>query len=465
MSSLDNAISVRNLSKVYCLYDRPQDRLKQMFLRKRKKLYRDFWALKDISFDVKKGEALGIIGRNGAGKSTLLQILAGTMSPTMGEVSVNGRVACLLELGSGFNPEFTGRENVYLNGSILGFSRSEMDELFDEIALFAEIGEFMDQPVKLYSSGMYVRLAFAVQACVEPDVLIVDEALSVGDIFFQQKCHTRIEELLNKKTAVVFVSHSMGPVQKYCKNTILLENGRMEFSGISSEAIKRYYTLQRNPDTCLVNGALEKTDKTRKYSSKLLKNDGDSRISFWPENENFIDFSTAVSIGENWARCTAIALCDEEGQACLVFQQGQRAWFYYEFEALQDLLVPFGVVTIANSKNIVVHGKATYQHLVRSFPHVPRGTRIRFRQSIVLNLRAEQYTFSVGLNMIRPEDYDNLEFMSASEIQSRVFRLNHVDRAGTFQVVHRAGKGISLAHFGLCDLPGDSEIGLFGNGT
>ncbi|MCK4785750.1 MAG: ATP-binding cassette domain-containing protein, partial [Desulfobacteraceae bacterium] len=378
-NNLKNAITVRSLSKVYCLYNRPQDRLKQMFLRKRKKLYRDFWALQDISFDVSKGEALGIIGRNGAGKSTLLQILAGTLGPTTGEVSIYGRVACLLELGSGFNLEFTGRENVYMNGSILGFSRSEMDELFEEIASFADIGEFMDQPVKLYSSGMYVRLAFAVQACVEPDVLIVDEALSVGDIFFQQKCHARIEKLLNKKTAVVFVSHNMGPVQKYCRNTILLENGRIEFSGISSESIKRYYSLQRNPDSCFVHSAPDGAGKTKKYPSKLLKENGESGISFWPDYENFIDFSAAVSIGENWAMCTAIALCDEEGQASLVFQQGQRAWFYYEFEALQNLLVPFGVVTITNSKNIVVHGKATYQHLTRSFSHVPKGTRIRFR--------------------------------------------------------------------------------------
>jgi lipopolysaccharide transport system ATP-binding protein len=189
----DIAVSVHNVNKRYLLYDRPQDRLKQsLFWRFGKSYGREFWALRDISFEIRRGEALGIIGRNGAGKSTLLQIIAGTLQPTSGVVHVSGRVAALLELGSGFNLEFTGRENVYLNGAILGFSRGEMEQRFDEIAAFADIGDFMDQPVKLYSSGMFVRLAFAVQACVEPDVLIVDEALAVGDVVFHQKCYARL---------------------------------------------------------------------------------------------------------------------------------------------------------------------------------------------------------------------------------------------------------------------------------
>jgi len=452
----DVAISVRNVGKMYYLYNRPQDRLKQAFLWGRKKLYREFWALRDVSFEVRRGEALGIIGRNGAGKSTLLQILAGTLHPTTGEVRINGRVAALLELGSGFNPEFTGQENVYLSGAILGFSREEMDELFDEIAAFADIGEFIDQPVKLYSSGMFVRLAFAVQACVEPDVLIVDEALSVGDIFFRQKCHARMERLLASNTGVVFVTHDMGTVQKYCKNTILLEKGRPIFQGSSSEAIKRYYSLQRRPDLLSAQLSVEESKKL----SELPEDSDQGGLSFWPDEVAFIDFSSAASIGEGWARCTGIAVCDEEGEPCRVFQQGQRAHFYYEFEALKDLLVPFGIVVIANSKNITVHGKATYQHLAKSFAGVSAGTRIRFRQSVVLNLKPETYTFGVGLNMIEKQVYDKLEYMSVSEIQSKVFRLSHVDQAGIFSITAPIGK-VALAHFGLCDLPGDCEIGLF----
>ena len=195
-SDSDVVISVRSVGKMYRLYDHPQDRLKeQLFWRFGKHYGREFWALHDVSFEVRRGERLGIIGRNGAGKSTLLQILAGVLPPSQGEFGVSGRVAALLELGSGFNSEFTGRENVFLNGSILGISQEEIEQRFDEIAAFADIGDFIDQPVKLYSSGMVIRLAFAISASIAPDVLILDEALAVGDIFFTQKCFKRLDEL------------------------------------------------------------------------------------------------------------------------------------------------------------------------------------------------------------------------------------------------------------------------------
>src|SRR6266542_6439942 len=205
------AISVRGVGKMYRIYDRPQDRLKQMLWRGRRTYGREFWALRDASFEVRKGETLGIIGRNGSGKSTLLQIIAGTLAPSEGEVTVNGRVAALLELGSGFNPEFTGRDNVFLNGSILGFSREEMAARFDEIAAFADIGEFIEQPIKTYSSGMVVRLAFAVIAHVDADILVIDEALAVGDACFTQKCMRFLRRFMEKGT-VLFVSHDISSV-------------------------------------------------------------------------------------------------------------------------------------------------------------------------------------------------------------------------------------------------------------
>jgi lipopolysaccharide transport system ATP-binding protein len=228
------AISTRQVSKMYPLYTRPNDRLKQSlwyalpkFMRgKPRRFYQEFWALREVSFEVKKGETVGIIGRNGSGKSTLLQIIAGTLAPTYGEAQVNGRVAALLELGSGFNPDFTGRENVYLNGAILGLSHAEVEALFDEIAAFADIGQFLDQPVKLYSSGMVVRLAFAVNACINPDILIVDEALSVGDMYFQTKCMGRITQLRDKGVTILFVSHSLQAVKSLCDHALYLENGQ-----------------------------------------------------------------------------------------------------------------------------------------------------------------------------------------------------------------------------------------------
>ena len=218
--SSDIAIRVQNITKTYQIYDKPQDRLKQSLWRGRKQFYREFKALDDVSFEVKKGETVGIIGRNGSGKSTLLQIICGTLAPTSGTVEVNGRVAALLELGAGFNPEFTGKENVYMNASILGLSKEEIDAKYDDIVAFADIGDFIEQPVKTYSSGMYVRLAFAVIAHVDADILVIDEALAVGDVFFTQKCMRFIEQYQENGGAILFVSHDMATVTKLCQSVL-----------------------------------------------------------------------------------------------------------------------------------------------------------------------------------------------------------------------------------------------------
>lgn len=237
------AISVRNLSKSYQIYDKPGYRLMQAVWRGRKRFFREFWALKNISFEVRKGETLGIIGRNGSGKSTLLQLICSTLTPTSGEVEVNGQVAALLELGAGFNPEFTGRENVYMNAAILGISKSRIDAKFQEIIDFAEIGESIEQPVKTYSSGMFIRLAFAVQVCVVPDILIIDEALSVGDIFFQQKCMERMRQLVHRGTTIIFVSHDMSAITRLCGRALLLSAGRIVVDGPPSRVIEQYTAI------------------------------------------------------------------------------------------------------------------------------------------------------------------------------------------------------------------------------
>ncbi|QBQ54826.1 ABC transporter ATP-binding protein [Nitrosococcus wardiae] len=235
-------IDVNRVSKCYHLYQRPQDRLWQSFFRGRKKFHREFWALLNVSLQVRRREAVAVIGRNGAGKSTLLQLIAGTLTPSAGKITVQGRVAALLQLGSGFNPEFTGRENVFLNGAILGFSRTEIERRFDEIAAFAEIGNFIEQPVKTYSSGMTMRLAFAVSACLEPEVLIIDEALAVGDAVFQFKCRERLQDLIAKGTTLLFVSHDMSAVKSFCHRAIYLENGQKKAEG-EPEHISEYYFM------------------------------------------------------------------------------------------------------------------------------------------------------------------------------------------------------------------------------
>jgi lipopolysaccharide transport system ATP-binding protein len=238
--TINPVIHLENIGKCYRIYANPQDRFKQalrdrfgQWLGKQDQppLYREHWALRDVSFEVAPGEAVGILGRNGAGKSTLLQIIAGTLAPTTGKIETNGRITALLELGSGFNPEFTGRENVFHNAQILGLTREETENKFDEIAGFADIGDFLDQPVKTYSSGMMMRLAFAVQTAVEPQILIVDEALSVGDMFFQAKCMRRIDRLVNDGVSLLFVSHDLSSIQQLCKRAVLIDQGQVQEIG------------------------------------------------------------------------------------------------------------------------------------------------------------------------------------------------------------------------------------------
>jgi len=233
------AISLNNVSKCFKRYARPVDRLKEILLPS-KSYAQEFWALRDISFDVMKGETMGIIGRNGAGKSTLLQMICGTLTPTSGEVQVRGRVAALLELGAGFNPEFTGRENVYMNGAIMGLSKADVDEHFDQVAAFADIKDFLDQPVKTYSSGMYVRLAFASAIHVDPDILIVDEALAVGDMFFQAKCMSRMRQMVDSGVTVLFVSHDIIAVKSLCQSCVWIENGKQRATGIAESITAKY---------------------------------------------------------------------------------------------------------------------------------------------------------------------------------------------------------------------------------
>lgn len=326
--SPDIAISVRNLSKKYRLYDSPKHRLKEALHPLRKKYHRDFWALRDVSFEVKKGETIGIVGKNGSGKSTLLQILCGTLTPTEGEVSVNGRVAALLELGAGFDPEFTGRENVYMNAAIVGLSRQEMDARFDDIVEFSDIGEFIDQPVKTYSSGMYVRLAFSIAISVEPEILIVDEALSVGDIRFQQKCFRKFREFQNKGTTILFVTHDTKTVINYCSGALWLKNGKVVGLGYSEEICRKYVADMfydeeeaRNPDI--------KSETSRR---------ADHGCGHSIELQNV---SSCSSFGEGGAEIVAVSFCREKNlQKITIFEGGERVIFYIQLNIKKDIAEP-----------------------------------------------------------------------------------------------------------------------------
>lgn len=314
--SSNSAIVVENISKCYQIYENPKDRLKQMISGGRRQYYREFWALRDISFRIEKGESIGIIGRNGSGKSTLLQIIAGTLSPTAGNVQVNGRIAALLELGSGFNPEYTGRENVFLNGSILGISRKEMEERFDEIAAFADIGEFIEQPVKTYSSGMMVRLAFAVQACIDPEILIVDEALAVGDMLFQKRCFSRMRELAEKGTTLLFVTHDIELVRTLTSRAILLENGQLIQEGDSADIVLEYRRRMHQEESAYYQRVLEVSAKNDTNSVTF----DSEEVS---ERKEDVD-NLPLEFGDKDAYITDVKVLDSNGETCNMFYPGDE---------------------------------------------------------------------------------------------------------------------------------------------
>lgn len=330
--SSEVVIRVEELSKCYQMYDQPRDRLMQFVMPRFQRLsslppkqyFHEFWALKCVSFEVKKGEAFGIIGRNGGGKSTLLQCIAGTLAPTSGVVEARGRIAALLELGSGFNGDFTGRENVYLNGALLGFTRDQINEKFDSIAGFADIGLHLDQPVKTYSSGMMLRLAFAVQVQVEPDILIIDEALAVGDALFQKRCFQRIEELLSLGTTLLFVSHDQESIRTLTKRAVLLTKGRVTASGLSSEVVLEYRS-QLHEDESLYFSDIAKrlSDKSvqmQELSSKAVVHGQQSNDE--PKDQTESLRSGRLSFGHGEAKILKVETLVANGEASTVFYPG-----------------------------------------------------------------------------------------------------------------------------------------------
>ncbi|MBI1956511.1 MAG: ABC transporter ATP-binding protein [Acidobacteria bacterium] len=243
------AVHIRNVSKSYPIYARPSDRLKELLTGNRRSYHRDFWALREVSVEIPRGVTFGLVGENGSGKSTLLQLIAGILRPTLGSIEVEGRISALLELGSGFNPEFTGRDNVFLNGAILGLRNKEIEQLYPAIENFAEIGEFINQPVKTYSSGMMVRLAFAVAINVEPDILMVDEALAVGDIYFRQRCMRKIHELHRRGVTILFVSHNVADVKGLAQQAAWLDRGRLVECGEPDLVVAKYLAAMVNKDS------------------------------------------------------------------------------------------------------------------------------------------------------------------------------------------------------------------------
>lgn len=330
MFSEDLAISIVGVSKVYNMYDKPQDRLKQMLWKRSGKLHDEFWALNDINFEVKKGETVGVVGRNGSGKSTLLQIICGTLMPTHGHVERRGRLSALLELGSGFNPEFTGRENVYLSGAILGLSKDDIDARFDKIAAFADIGKFIDSPVKHYSSGMFARLAFSVVIHVDPEILIVDEILAVGDAAFQRRCLSKFYEIRDRGCSILFVSHDQYQVKSVCERAIYLKEGRQVIFGPAGRVIDQYM-VEMEAQIASSAAASAPSEIAVDQDSAVLATD--QAVTDDDGELSGIDRSNHHS-AEHLFRVKKVTLTDYEGNAIDVVKTGQNVRLTFDVVAL-----------------------------------------------------------------------------------------------------------------------------------
>ncbi|WP_434718242.1 ABC transporter ATP-binding protein [Paraburkholderia sp. A1BS-2L] len=390
----DLAIDVRNLSKRYELYAKPQHRLMQMLFRGRRQFFGEFWPLRDISFDVKKGEAVGIVGRNGAGKSTLLQIIAGVLAPTQGDVTVRGRVAALLELGSGFNPEFTGRENAYLNGSILGLTRAEMDAAMPEIIRFAAIGEFFDQPVKHYSSGMMVRVAFAVQVQLSPDVLIVDEALAVGDALFQKRCYQRIRELRERGVAILFVSHDIESIRTFTDRALLLDKGRLAVAGPSSEVVLAYRKLLHDEENKAKQGEIAEHKAAVQARAANMQEEQAAKLAeaaptaLEPAQSEAVSSTVSEAVekaldqphedarfefGSREAMISDVTVFDGQDEECTTFYTGDKVKIAVKFTIREDMDKLYVNLRIRNKEGIKMYSWGTFNQDAELMAHKRDG--------------------------------------------------------------------------------------------
>lgn len=425
-------IRVRNVGKMYRIYERPQDRLKQMLLWRFGKSYgREFWALRDISFDIHRGETVGIIGRNGSGKSTLLQIIAGTLAQTEGEVEVRGRVAALLELGSGFNPEFTGRENVFLNGAILGLSREEMESRFDEIAAFADIGPFIDQPVKVYSSGMVVRLAFAVQVVVPKDILIVDEALAVGDMFFQAKCMARMRRMLDDGVTVLFVSHDIGAIKSLCQRALFLNYGAMEDEGDVARVVDRYFAARVRGEQAVIDSELPTITDTAPIE----------HAAFTP-SEDFLRRSAFERIQNGRARFANVQIINTHGRPIDVADYDQPITLRMAIEITDDINddLTFGYhITDSNGINIIYTDSAIEQLQIE---RPRRGERYIIDSTFRASLRHGTYSVIAAISI------------PINLAQAQVDYCDYIPIAAQFTVSPRPGSII----YGLVRLDNQTQI-------
>jgi len=378
------AIQVKELEKAYKLYEKPSDRLKEALGLSRKKRYKEHYALKGVDMTIHQGETVGIIGTNGSGKSTILKLITGVLNPTGGTVTVNGRISALLELGAGFNMEYNGIENIYLNGTMIGFTKKEIDERMEDILSFADIGEYVYQPVKTYSSGMFVRLAFAVAINIDPEILIVDEALSVGDVFFQAKCYHKFEEFKKMGKTILFVSHDLSSISKYCDRVVLLNQGVKLGEGAPKEMIDAYKQV--------LVGQYPLPDEEGNNSLLDVEETDDG------VNPDLLEYGTKEALIEDYY------ITDGEGRKSSAILKGHECSVHMRVRFMQDIQAPIFAFTIKNIKGVEITGTNTMVEKAFLSP-VQAGSvkKIVFTQR--LDLQGGEYLLSLGVTGYEKEDF------------------------------------------------------------
>lgn len=447
--SSEFAVQVESLGKCFNIYERPQDRLRQYgatWMQKilpkgaeSRRYYREFWALRDVSFELKPGESIGILGMNGAGKSTLLQLVAGILKPTTGSVVTTGRLAGLFELGSGFNPEFTGRENVFLNAAMLGLSREEAEACFQDIQEFAGIGDFIDRPVKTYSSGMMVRLAFAVQVQVNPDVLIVDEALAVGDALFQKRCYSRIERFLGDGGSLLFVSHDQESVRTLTNRAILLKEGTVAYAGSSSEVVLEYRRLLHEEENAQAHRVLEYLSTSTKQRETPTPVSPASPLPLHPSadaqpGEAALNRTADMSFGDLDVEVVAVTLLDEKGQSRELFYPGDEIDVRIRYQINSDITGLNLGFRIRNKEGVKIYSGGTMnQDMLGQAGGEPPTERIwsqRFKAGETIEL-SQRFNCNLG------EGYYEIQAYAAEEkmmVPGSQRMLHWVDESAFFRV-------------------------------
>ena len=393
MKSKNSAISVKDVTKIYRLYEKPIDRLKEAMSITHKNFHRDFYALNGISFDVNKGETVGIIGTNGSGKSTILKIITGVLNPTGGSVHVNGRISALLELGAGFNMEYNGIENIYLNGTMIGFSKKEIDAKMDDILNFADIGDYVHQPVKTYSSGMFVRLAFAVAINIEPEILIVDEALSVGDVFFQAKCYHKFEEFKEMGKTIVFVSHDLSSISKYCDRVVLLNQGVKLGEGSPKEMIDAYKQV-------LVGQYVPAADDHSLLSDKEITAAAAAAAGTVKGEVN----PELLEYGTKDAMITGYKITDDMGRETSALLKGKECTITMQVHFEHDIEAPIFAFTIKNIKGVEITGTNTMVEKAFLSP-VRAGSDMEITFTQKIDLQGGEYLLSFGVTGFEKEEF------------------------------------------------------------